>query len=148
MNTTRTVCTMCGHRTPRAYRHRMDSSKVAILEKIGRLNFASVPWVKVQRDGALIKEAEKATTIQCDDVHALRLHWFGLLEKRGPRTGEYCITAAGVRFLRGEQPVNAWIECLRGKVVSRSENGVTIDQVKDVILDKAYWDAYSLGAGA
>ncbi len=146
--TTAVSCPTCGRRPARTYRHRMDHSKVSLLEKIGHINVAGVAWVKVQRDGNLIKEDERAWTIQCDDVHALRLSWFGLLETRKPRSGEYRITEKGVSFLAGHSNIPAWIECKRGRVLSQSNEWLGINSVNDVILDKNYWDLYARGLAA
>jgi hypothetical protein len=122
--------------------HSVDRAKLELLIKIARLNL-SYPWVKVQRDGRLIVEAERDFTVQCDDVHALRLTWFGLLERKEYRSGLYRITDKGVQFLCGEVPVPSRIYCKDGLVVEESPELIYVGDVRHVVLDKAYWDDYA-----
>lgn len=121
----------------------MDSTKVWLLYAIARLNALGIAWIKVQRDGGLIADADKARTIQCDDVHALRLTWFGLLETKEKRSGEYRIISAGMEFLEGKLPVPKTIWCKDGLVVKQTIETVFISEVKNVVLDKSYWDSYA-----
>lgn len=138
-------CPTCGRRSPRSYRHRIDAAKVSVLERVAAVNRAGTEWAKVQRDGALTRAEDRLRTIQCDDVHALRLSWFGLLQSRGRRTGEYRVTAKGARFLAGVAVVPEWIECLRGALLSASHINKTVSEVRDVKLNAAYWAEYAQG---
>jgi hypothetical protein len=45
-------------------------------------------------------------------------------------------------FLRGQGAVPSVIWCKEGRVVDQDTTMVTISSVKNVVLDKAYWDAY------
>jgi hypothetical protein len=136
-------CMVCGERVRKMNPHRMDVSKVKLLTEIGRKNDIGIVWVKVQRDGTLIKREDQASTIQCDDVHAMRLKWFGLLEYRGKRSGEYKINDKGRAFLAGKATVPARIFCKNGRVLEESPEKVRVDDVRNVILDKSHWDNYA-----
>jgi hypothetical protein len=135
------TCPTCHQKIRPLNPHRMDFSKVTLLEQIGRLN-RKHKWVKVQRDHNLIKNEEREFTIQCDDVHALRLTWFGLAERKEKRSGFYRITADGINFLKGTFRVPAEILCKDGEVIKRSAKMVTVYQIRKVVLDKEYWDNY------
>jgi len=121
----------------------MDKSKLEMLQHIATLHIQGYPWVRVTRDGTRIKDEERAWSIQADDAHPLRLSWFGLLERLAPRAGKYRVTALGYGFLAGRATVPDTIWCLRGKVYKSTPAQVTVDHVKDVILDKTYWDNYA-----
>ena len=136
------TCSACGQRIRKLNPHRMDRAKVELLERIAKLNDRH-GWVKVQRDGRLIPEAERTFSIQCDDVHALRLTWFGLLERKEMRSGLYRVTPCRYQFLQGRWKVPALIMCRDGVVVEASVEEVAVHEVKDVILDKRYWDTYA-----
>jgi hypothetical protein len=135
------ICPHCGQaiRTPNA--HSMDRAKVQLLEQVAKLNRKGVEWVKVQRDGNLIRAEEAEYTIQCDDVHALRLCWFRLLRRKAKRSGLYQVTNEGFAFLCGTFTVPKKIHCLRGKVVDFSHECVHVHDVRDVVYDKSYWAA-------
>ena len=135
-------CEACGQKIRKLNPHHMDRSKIAVLDQVAKLNDAGHPWVKLQRDHKLIKQEERSFTIQCDDVHALRLTWFGLLERQAIRTGLYRATRRGLLFLQGQVTVPSVIYCRDGKVFSTSEDSVYIGNVKNVVFDKAYWDSY------
>lgn len=136
------LCPTCGQKLKHLNPHSMDRSKVEVLEAIALLNTSGTEWVKVQRDGTLIKPEARATTIQRDDVHALRLVWFGLLRSKGKRTGMYQTTQEGFSFLAGRRPVPRQIFCKDGKVESQSRGRVFIHQVRGVVFNKAYWESY------
>jgi len=124
--------------------HRMDYSKVKLLSKIGRIN-KDHRWVKIQQDEALIKKDEIEFTIQTDAVHASRLKWFGLVELKERRSGLYRITREGVDFLKGSLAVPTIIYCRSGEVIKTEEEEVYVNDVRKVVMDKAYWDDYALG---
>lgn len=138
------TCPCCGQKIGKLNPHRMDASKVRLLEKIARINRDGHAWVKLQRDGSLIKDRDRNRTVQVDDVHGLRLKWFGLVDCRGRRTGEYCINENGRLFLAGRLAVPSRIFCRGGKVIEIAPDKVTIDQVRNVFLNKAFWDDYKL----
>lgn len=139
------VCETCGQRIRPEYKHHMDATKVRLLDDIARLNIRGVRWVKVQRNPRL--ECDEGSTIFTDDVHALRLKWFGLVETLAHRSGEYRPTADGFMFLAGRHHVPKTIWCKDGEVVRESPARVSVDQVKNVVCDKAYWDAYAQSRG-
>jgi len=132
---------MCGQRVRKLNPHRMDAGKIRVLRKIADLNHYFV-WVKVQQDGRLISPEEAAFTIQIDAVHASRLVWFGLLDRKSPRSGMFRINDNGRAFLRGDLAVPAVILCSEGEVVKQSEKTVTIDDAERTVLTKEYWDNY------
>jgi len=140
------ICPHCGQKRPRHYQHRMDAAKVGVLQELARKHIAGVEWVKCQRDSKLIRDPDRE--VQCDDVHALRLTWFGLVARKKIRTGLYRVTEAGWLFLHGTGRVPEVITVSRGRVLSRSDKTVCIDQVRGVILDRAYWNAYAMGRPA
>ena len=135
-------CECCGQKIRKLNPHRMDFSKIKILRSIAKINAAGHEWVKIQQDQALIKEHESQFTIQCDAVHALRLKWFGLLDHMEGRTGLFKINKNGVDFLTDKYSVPARIYCREGIVVEYDEHMVFLSDVKNVILDKGYWDNY------
>lgn len=135
-------CPECGQRIRRLNPHRMDLGKWRMLRALEDKRRVGVTWVKVQRDGNLIHPDDAEWTIQADDVHALRLTWFGLAKRRRRRTGEYQITMNGRRFLAGRHAVPARIWCREGSVIRSDAMTVRVDQIKRIILDRAYWDRY------
>jgi hypothetical protein len=136
-------CPCCEQRIREWNPHHMDRSKVEVLEGVARLNLAGHPWVKLQRDGRLIHPDDRESTIQCDDVHGTRLMWFGLLRRKAIRTGLYQVTGDGLRFLQGRHRVPAEILCRDGIViVEHPEELQHIGEVRNVILDREYWNAY------
>ena len=48
----------------------------------------------------------------------------------------------GFLFLRGELSVPRRIWCREGVVVDRSDENVSVNDVRGVVLDKPYWDSY------
>lgn len=133
-------CPHCGQTIKKLNRHRMDFAKWVMLRKIVDIAGPGREWVKVQRDGALIRDDEH--TIQGDDVHALRLFWFGLVERMARRSGMYRPTEHGRLFLAGLASVPASILCRGGVVERTSGERVRVGDIKGVVLDKAYWDRY------
>ena len=138
-------CSLCGRQKPRVYRHRMDLGKFRVLEAIAGKHKNGVEWVKVQRDGGLIRD--HAQEVQADDVHALRLTWFGLLARLARRSGMYQVTPAGWKFLAGSVGVPEWIEERGGEICAKSLSTVGVREVKGVVLDRDYWDRYGETAG-
>lgn len=139
-------CPECGQRWPTDKAHRMDYGKWKLLRDVAAMNAAGIEWVKVQRDGRLIKEPDQE--IQADDVHALRLTWFGLLRRLARRSGKYQVTRLGIDFLGGNASVPERIWCRKGVVMRRSDRMVRVNDIKGLVLDKAYWDWYAATAGA
>lgn len=134
------TCPECGQKIRKLNPHRMDAAKVEVLARFGRHAAAGHGWVKFQSDPRLVVEGEP--TVVTDQVHVYRLCWFALLESKERRSGYYRITAHGVGFLAGRQMVPEVIWCREGVVARRSGGLLSVSQVKDVILDKAYWDQY------
>ena len=133
-------CERCGQKIRKLNPHGMDKSKIAMLEKIAKINQAGHAWVRIQQDHSLIRPDERNFTIQTDAVHPLRLYWFGLLDHNGPRSGQYRINRKGLEFPCGKVSVPAKILCRDSEVVERDKHEVFIGDVKDVVLDQAYWD--------
>ena len=75
-------------------------------------------------------------------AHATYLVWYGLVERREPREGVYRIVPDGLRFLRGDLDVPKRILCRKGVTRYASIERVFVHEVKNVVLDKAYWDNY------
>lgn len=136
-------CPACGRAKPRRYTHRMDASKCKMLREIAGMNARGVEWVKVQRDGHLIRDPKRE--IQGDDVHALRLTWFGLCERKGRRTGLYRVTDKGWRFLAGDANVPERIVCQGGRVLQAAPTTMGIREAIGIVYDRDYWTAYAKG---
>jgi hypothetical protein len=119
----------------------MDRRKVEMLREIANIN-RKYQWAKVQQDVRLVRASEAEWTIKSDAIYATRLYYFGLIDRTGRRDGLYRINALGLAFLRGDYLVPHTIWCKGGRVIERSTRLVGISQVKDVIVDRAYWAAY------
>ncbi len=137
------VCECCGQRIRKPNRHVMDRAKYELLVQIARLNRQGHRWVKVQRDGRLISDAERESTIQCDAIHASRLYWFGLLERRTQRDGDYRVSDLGLAFLTGRGTVPSRIYCRQGVVEFISKARSYAKDIKRVILDRDFWNDYA-----
>lgn len=135
-------CSCCGQVIRKENPHRMCRKKCEVLRTLARLNKEGHEWVKAQRDSSIIRANEEDSTIQIDDVHALRLTWFGLLRRKACRTGLYQITDKGKAFLKGQAHVPAKIWCKEGRVLRATEETVTVHHVIGTHLDKKYWDDY------
>jgi len=139
-------CPHCGGKATLSP-HRMDRSKVGVLEALASLMVQGCPWARVETGRAVIGIREDGEEIPYStpyraDQHAMRLTWFGLVEHEKARSARYRITERGWDFLHGMAQVPAKILCRQGLVVFQSAERVRIDQVRGVKLDKAYWDAY------
>lgn len=132
------TCPHCKQKIRKLNPHRMDASKVMMLEYLGKA-FASGEneggWTQ-------IKSGRIPGFRGDEQVHAMRLEWFGLSEHGPRRSGLYRITRAGIDFLRGEGVVPMVIWCKEGQVIERDTIMVTISSVRNLVLDKAYWDNY------
>jgi hypothetical protein len=135
------ICSVCGEKQRKFNPHTMDLAKARLLIQIKLKNDAGVEWVKVQRDGRLIKPSEARGTIQCDDVHALRLKWFGLVEVQGFRTGKYRINKNGREFLAGTFMVPARILVKNGSVVWSAPEKILFGNIEGY-LNKEFYDDY------
>lgn len=124
-------CECCGQRIRKLNPHRMDKSKVAVLEMIAKHD----GWLK-------ISTGQKWQIMGDAPVHALRLEMFGLIEHGPRRSGMYRVLPKGIAFLKGEVTVPEVIWCREGRVIEQSSTQVNIHSVKNVVLDKAYWDEY------
>jgi len=136
-------CTTCGQRIRKLNPHRMDRQKLRTLGDIAAFNAAGSEWVKTLEAPALQVGNEKRRSTYCGRNHAERLHWFGLLDYRGHRSGEFRVNAAGMAFLAGSGRVPAKIWCRGGVVKARSQSTVCVADIRGVILDRAYWDNYA-----
>ena len=132
------TCPHCKQKIRKLNPHRMDASKVQLLEYLGKaMNSGD------HEDGWVEIKAGRIGRFRGDEqVHAMRLEWFGLVEHGPRRSGLYRITKSGMDFLRGQGDVSSVIWCQEGRVVDQDTTMVTISSVKNVVLDKAYWDSY------
>jgi hypothetical protein len=135
-------CLLCGQKIKKLNPHCMCEAKVRMLCDIADLNAQGIVWVKIQRDSTLIRAADRNKTLQRDAVHASRLYWFGLLERKSARAGEYQVSEKGWAFIQGKESVPAKIYCRGGTVVREVPTMVYIKDVRNIVLDKAYWDNY------
>jgi len=125
----------------------MDKAKVILLQRVAEINRRH-DWAIVRRSARATTAEDAARTIDdSDDVHALRLSWFGLLEHRKKRSPEYRVTEYGVRFLRGKSGIPEWITVKGGGVVKRAQTAIMIEGVRGVYFDKEYWDEYARTRG-
>ena len=99
-------------------------------------------WVFVQQGFGVVTEDGTKRAPYRAQAHASRLSWFGLAEHGPVRSGLYRITPEGFAFLKGEAEVPATIWCKDGIVVERDLRMVTIGSIRNVVLDKDYWDNY------
>ncbi len=130
------VCETCKQRIRKLNPHRMDRQKVRMLSLIGELGLDEKDhWVEVK--------AGRFPGFNGDDqVFAMRLQWFYLVEHGPKRSGLYRITDNGILFLKGKLSVPKTIWCRDGRVVDWDDEMVLIHQVKGVHLDKTYWNSY------
>jgi len=132
MNEEKHYCPYCEQKIRKLNPHRMCKAKVALLQYIAKQG----DWVKISTGSAKQLAGDAA-------VLALRLQWFGLVEHGERRSGLYRATPEGIDFLKGIHAVPKIIWCRSGKVVDRDTTMVTIGSVKNVVLDREYWDNYS-----
>lgn len=142
----RDPCEHCGQASTLSP-HRMDKSKVGVLEALASLLVQGCTWARVETGRDVIGELENGeevcrSTPYRADQHAMRLTWFGLVQHEKARSARYRITERGWDFLHRMGQVPRKILCRQGVVVFESVERVRIDQVRGVTLDKAYWDAY------
>lgn len=132
-------CPACKQKIRKLNPHRMDAQKISMLEILARANGE---WVFVQHGHGSFQGFERTNAPYRAEAHASRLAWFYLAEHGAKRSGLYRITESGILFLQGRLEVPAVIWCKDGEVVEWDDKMVTIDSIKDVILNKAYWDNY------
>jgi hypothetical protein len=138
------MCEACGQKIRKLNPHRMCRHKAWMLVLLDRARRAGKPWVKVSEGDFIEVGGHRHKAPYCARAHAMRLTWFGLAETTEERrTGEYRITHAGSLFLQGRATVPKVIYCQDGEVVRESEERVGLDDIKNVVLTKAYWDQYA-----
>ncbi len=129
-------CSCCNQKIRKLNPHRMDRQKVKLLVRLLELgHFAEESWVKISTGNQKQITGDAA-------VLALRLCWFGLAEHGPMRSGLFRITDLGKQFLAGVAQVPEVIWCRDSKVVERSSTLVSIGSIKNVVLDKDYWNSY------
>lgn len=131
-------CVCCGQTIKKLNPHRMCKQKVVMLEILDRAN----DWVHVQEGHGAFHGSSVTRAPYRARAHVSRLVWFGLAEHGAPRSGLYRITQEGRDFLAGIHVVPKVIWCRNGVVVETDSMQVTIGSIKDVVLDKEYWDNY------
>lgn len=129
--TTNSFCECCGQKVRKLNPHRMCRKKVALLEFIAKQH----DWVKISTGTQKQLTGDAA-------VLALRLEWFGLVEHGPIRSGLYRATTNGIAFLKGKHSVPKVIWCRDAKVIESDSTLISIASVKNVVLDKEYWDNY------
>lgn len=149
------ACAHCGE-TSTLSPHRMDRSKVGVLEALADMLVHGCSWTRVETGSVVVghetgsvlvgqlengEERRRVTPYRADQ-HATRLTWFGLVEHEKPRSARYRMTQKGWDFLHGRTVVPAKILCRQGAVVFSSVERLRIDQVRGVVLDRDYWDRY------
>ena len=132
------TCPCCHQKIRKLNPHRMCKQKVALLELIAHAN----DWVTVQHGYGVVVNGKPVRAPYRAEAHASRLAWFGLVEHGPTRSGLYKVTTEGIAFLRGLHMVPAVIWCKDGVVVERDSVMVSVGSVKNVVLDKEYWDNY------
>lgn len=135
-------CEACGQKLKKLNPHTMDSQKIRVLEDIAKLNLRGFEWVAVKEGEAIEAGEVKIRTAYRARAHASRLVWFGLLDHKGHRSGEYKVNRNGLEFLMGRLSVPKTIYCRDGQVIEKSPEVVFAQAVKKVVLDKPYWDNY------
>ena len=131
-------CDCCGQKIRKLNPHRMCKKKVAMLEYISMSSDNGAAWVEI-KSGRIQNRGFNGD----EQVFAMRLGWFGLVEYGERRSGLYKITPDGINFLLGLHRVPKVIWCQDGKVIEKSPDTISIEDVKNVVLDKAYWDNYA-----
>jgi len=125
-------CPCCHQRIRKLNPHRMCSQKVALLEQLAKVG----TWVKISTGQHRQVAGDAAVLV-------LRLVWFGLVEHdENNRSGMYRVTQNGLAFLQNNHTVPRVVWCRDGKVVDQDSEMIGINSVKNVVLDKAYWDSY------
>ncbi len=133
-------CPHCKQKIRKMNPHRMCKNKVRMLEFLAKAN----DWVFVEAGRGAIVEGQIAKAPYRAQAHCSVLTWFGLAEHGERRSGMYRITEDGIKFLRNEHLVPRVIWSRDGKVVERDTTVVGIESIRGVVLDKEYWDNYSL----
>ena len=136
------ICSCCNQVIRKLNPHRMDRHKVTTLEMMGKAAMQGDPWVRDQAGSGMLVGGVMLRAPYRVQAHVSRLVWFGLADHGAHRSGEYMITPEGLGFLRGIVSVPSVIHCKDGKVVKESDTRVWVSQVKNVVLDKKYWDDY------
>jgi hypothetical protein len=136
-------CPSCHQTLRKKNPHTMDSQKIRVLEDIAKLNAQGNEWVFAKAGEFLeLEDKSRIRTAYRAQAHTSRLVWFGLVDHKGPRTGLYRVNKNGFEFLAGKLSVPQTIYCREGIVTDRTQEEVRIYDVKDVVLDKPYWDNY------
>ena len=131
-------CPQCKQKIRKMNPHHMCKNKVAMLEFLGRAN----DWVFVEAGRGAVVNGQSSRAPYRAQAHCSVLVWFGLAEHGERRSGMYSITDNGVKFLKGEHTVPKIIWSREGAIVDRDTTMVAIGSVKNVVLDKEYWDNY------
>jgi len=132
------ICECCGQKIRKLNPHRMCKQKVHLLQILFKAN----DWVFVQEGYGAMVDGKMERAPYRARAHASRLVWFGLAEHGATRSGLYRITDNGVKFLAGNHAVPSIIYCKDGEVVETTDKKVSIREVKNIVLDKEYWDNY------
>ena len=135
------ICTQCNQKIRKLNPHRMCKNKVAMLEMLAKAG----DWVFVQAGHGAVVNGRVARAPYRAQAHCSVLVWFGLAEhSQERRSGLYRITDNGYKFLSNEHMVPQIIWCKDSIVVAEDSTLVGIDSIKNVVLDKEYWDHYHM----
>jgi len=132
-------CTHCNQKIRKMNPLRVCNKKVQMLEMLAKAN----DWVYVQAGhGAMVNGQMTRAPYRAQSLCSV-LVWFGLAEHSPERrSGIYRITDDGFKFLQGKHLVPKTIWSLEGRIVDRDTTMVAISSVRNVVLDKDYWDNY------
>jgi hypothetical protein len=136
------ACSECGQTIKRLNPHVMCRQKVWMLYLLARGFHVEDEWVKPSEGREVRIAGQVVRGPYRSRAHASRLSWFGLAEKGEYRSGLFRITGKGLSFLAGRASVPAKIYCQEGSVVRASADVTHLQDVRGVVLDKAYWDNY------
>ena len=131
-------CPACKQKIRKLNPHRMCKNKVAMLEMLGKAG----DWVFVEAGRGAVIQGQVSRAPYRAQAHCSVLVWFGLAEHGERRSGMYRISGNGIKFLCGEYQVPKVIWSREGSIVERDTTMVSIGSVKDLVLDKDYWDNY------
>jgi len=133
------ICPHCEQKIRKLNPHRMCKNKVAMLEMLANTG----DWVFVQAGHGAIVSGRRARAPYRAQAHCSVLVWFGLAEHSAERrSGLYRITDNGYKFLQNEHMVPQVIWSRDGRIVKEDSVLVSIGSVRNVVLNKEYWDAY------
>lgn len=140
-------CPHC-HRSGALNPHQLSKAAVRVLMDCAHLHRLGCEWVRIEAGTKMVGEGRRKplNTAYRAGAHAVYLTWFRLMESQGHRTGLWKVNERGHRFLRREARAPAKILCRNGATLYASDETISIEDVRGVVLDKDYWDRYPQSA--